>query len=367
MIEELRSKRILKQLPNAKVFTEANQNLINSLTRVKTILPEPNSIIPTGLFNQFEHIAKISALISKQLSAPKTFAIQFEQIKQINDLVYERFRIPSYLIEQMQATAELNRKLISSFEIPTATLEAISHIQRSNYDAILQANKALEQIKKIDLGFLVDLNPLFNIGFNWETILDFSSSIFKFTTEDEFKKFEYNWIGFLSVSEIKKLYKLWKNNEKDKVKDFFYQWFSNETKISNLLKDFNQNKSFKPRMSILRKALTAHLNADYELSIPIFLSQIDGVFISKHNGLAGQITHTCSKCKGKSKAHLNANNISKFILQKQNEYMPFFLEHIIDIFEKLRNDIMHGKKLDYADKDLSTKLILTLVQLNFSK
>ncbi len=33
----------------------------------------------------------------------------------------------------------------------------------------------------------------------------------------------------------------------------------------------------------------------------------------------------------------------------------------------LRNDILHGKKLDYADKDLSTKLILTLLELNFSK
>ena len=48
------------------------------------------------------------------------------------------------------------------------------------------------------------------------------------------------------------------------------------------------------------------------------------------------------------------------------QYFPEFLEHINDTFANLRNDILHGKKLDYPDKNLSTKLVITLYQLHCS-
>jgi len=362
--DDIEEKKVSDKKIDAKVFEEANKSLAKLLVNVR---PSLLDLIPKSTFSQFEKIARMNELISKQIAIPQSFFIQFKQIEIINKQISERFRIPNSLIQQMQSVAEMNKKLTASFQIPKLTLSAIEHLQKINYDHIALASKALEQIKIIDTAFLSSLNPIFNLGFNWEGIFESFSKSFNFTNEEEFKKFEYNWTGFLTIPELRKLYDLWKKGEKAKVKDLFYQWFSNEQKVDNLIEDFNKNDAFKPRMRILKKALKAHINSDYELSIPIILSQIDGIFIDKHKNLDGQIVNTCQKCGGKSKAYLNANNISKFILNKQNEYMPFFLEHIIDTFENLRSGILHGKKLDYPDKDLSTKLILTLVELNFTK
>jgi len=354
-----------------KNFEEANKSIAKSLADIKLFIPDLTTLIPKETFSQFEKIARMNDLIAKQISLPKLFFTQFNQIEMLNQQINGQFKIPNLLIQQMQSVAEANKKLVEGFQIPSSTLCAIENFQKINLDNITLVTSALDKIKQINTSFLSSINPIFNIGFNWNGLLDVISESFKFTNEEDFKKFEYNWAGSLTIPELRELYHLWKKGEKEKVKDFFYEWFSDKDKINNLIKDFNQNEIFTPRMHILGKALKAHLNSDYELSIPIILSQIDGIFIEKHKDLKDKIsfTNTCKECGTtlKTKAHFTANNISKHILNKENEYLPFFLEHIIDTFDNLRNDILHGKKLDYPDKDLSTKLILTLLELNFSK
>ena len=354
-----------------KDFEEASKSITEAFANIKPIIPDIVPIIPKETFFQLEKIAKMNELIAKQISIPESFFTQFKQIKELNKQINRQFKIPNSLIQQMQSIAEMNKTLTESFHIPSLTLSAIEKLQKINLDHLTQATSALERIKEINGSFLSSINPLFNIGFNWNGLFESISESFKFTDEEEFKKFEYNWTGSLTLPELKELCRLWKEGEKDKVKDFFYHWFSDEKKINNLIEDFNKNDIFKPRMHILKKALKAHLNSDYELSIPVILSQIDGIFIEKHKDLEGRISFTskCNECGAevKTKPPLNANNISKYILNKENEYLPFFLEHIINTFDNLRNDILHGKKLDYPDKDLSTKLILTLLELNFTK
>jgi hypothetical protein len=355
----------------SELFEEATKSLSKSLANIKPIMPDISALIPKETFSQFEKIAQMNDLIAKQISIPQSFFTQLEQIERLNKQISNQFKIPNSLIQQMESIAEMNKKLTASFQIPSSTLSAIESLQKINFDYIEKATSALNIIKSIDTSFLSTINPIFNIGFKWEGIFDAISESFSFTNEEEFKKFEYNWTGFLTIPELRELYGLWKEGKKEKVKDFFYNWFSDEKKINNLIEDFNKNDLFKPRIHILEKALNAHLSTDYELSIPIILSQIDGIFIDKHKALTGLITFT-SKCKDcgaivKTKIPLNANNISKYLLKKENEYLPFFLDHVVDTFDNLRNDILHGKKLDYADKDLSTKLILTLLELNFSK
>ncbi|MFA5797821.1 MAG: hypothetical protein WC916_07365 [Candidatus Woesearchaeota archaeon] len=357
---------------NLENFTKANISIAKSLASVSDLIPDISaSIIPVETFSQFEKIFELNALISKQISIPKSFFTQFEQIERVNSQISHSLQIPDKFFQQMQSAAEMSKKLTDAFQIPESTLRVLENLQKINYDRISLANDALKRIAEINTSFLSSLNPAFNIGFSWEGISGLISKSLKFEDEDEFETFEYNWAGCLTIHELKELYDLWKNGEKDKVRDFFYQWFSDKRKIDNLIENFRENDILRPRMPILEKAFQSHLDSDYELSIPVLISQIDGIFIEKHKDLDGQIsfTHTCKICGGesKTKSYLTANNISKFLLKKQNRYMPFFLEHIIDTFDNLRNDILHGKKLDYANKDLSTKLVLTLVELNFNK
>lgn len=189
--------------------------------------------------------------------------------------------------------------------------------------------------------------------------------------EDEYKQFEYNWIGHLiSMRGLRDIYALWKKGDNDAVKQCFYKHFSDENTINELIHDFDENEIFSPRMHIISKALKAHLNSDYELSIPVLLAQIDGIFIEKYNALDGKIKYTsrCPECghKMKTELRLNATNISQHNLKKETSArrVIYFPEHIIKIFRDLRNDILHGKNLDYADKNLSTKLIITLIELS---
>ena len=350
-------------------FEEATKSITEAFANIESIIPDIVPIIPNETFTQLEKIATINELIAKQISIPESFFIQFKQIEELNKQINIKFKTPNSLIQQIQSIPD--KKLTESFQIPASTLSIIEKIQKTNFDCLIQANLALEKIKEINTSFLSSINPIFNIGFGLEGLFDSMSESLNFTDDEEFKKFEYNWVGFLTIPEIKRLYGLWKKGEKDKVKDFFYQWFSDEKKIDDLINDFNKNDIFKPRMHILEKALKAHLNSDYELSIPIILSQIDGIFIEKHKDLAGKISHNnrCQNCGAKMKtpALLTANNISMYLLNKENKYLPFYLKHIIYIFSNFRNDILHGKKLDYPDKDLSTKLILTLIELNYTK
>ena len=270
---------------DVKLYDEANKALAISLANIKPLILDINSIIPKETFNQFEKIARMNDLIAKQISLPDSFFSQLKQIEILNQQIANQFKIPSAIIQKMESIAQMNQRLTESFQIPSSALSAIESLQKINFDHIEKATSALSIIKNIDTSFLSSINPIFNIGFNWDGILDTISKSFSFTTEEEFKKFEYNWAGFLTIPELRKLYDLWKKGEKAKVKDFFYQWFSNEQKVDNLIEDFNKNDAFKPRMRILKKALKAHINSDYELSIPIILSQIDGIFIDKHKNL----------------------------------------------------------------------------------
>lgn len=353
-----------------KDFEEATKSITEAFANTKLKIPDIVPIIPNETFTQLKKIARMNELIAEQISIPESFFTQFKQIEELNKQINSNFKIPNSLIQQIHSIPEINNKLTKSFQIPASTLGTIQKIQKSNSICLIQANSALERIKEINTSFLSSINPIFNIGFNFEGLFDSMSELFEFTDDGEFKNFEYNWAGFLTIPKIKELYGLWKKDEKDKVKDFFYQWLSDKKEIDNLIEDFNKNDIFEPRMHILEKALKAHLNSDYELSIPIFLSQIDGIFIEKHKDLDGKISfrNRCQKCGEdvKIKAPLNAKNICNHILNKENEYLPFFLKHIIDTFDNLRNDIVHGKKLDYPDKDLSIKLILTLLELNYT-
>lgn len=247
--------------------------------------------------------------------------------------------------------------------VPSSVLEAIRS-QQTSLKIIKEFNDSLNLISKMSQSYLASLDPLFNAFSSWNAILKTISESYKFADEEEFKKFEYNWVGFLTITEIKFLYKLWKEGNESAVKKYFFEFFSDENKIGLLLEKFQKNSLFNNRGVIIGDALNAHLAGKYTLSIPILLAQIDGIFIEKHKDLEEKLSKKCLVCKRKT--YLTAGSISQYLANKSSEYLKEFLAHIDDTFSKFRNDILHGKKLDYADKDLSTKLIITLFELHCS-
>lgn len=256
-------------------------------------------------------------------------------------------------------------------------------------EAASKLTETLSGISSINTAGFMKLDPLFNIGAGYKAIAqaieahsrkalaaqqamartlaelgDRVKSNLAFLDEKEFSEFEYNWLLFLPIPKMREFYQQWKDGELADIEKFFRDGFSEDETINELLKGFNDNELFKPRIHIIEDALGAHLATKYTLSIPVILSQIDGIFIECYKILEGKISRKCPKCKHRTELPLNARNISEYLAKRKSVYFGWFLRHIMDTFEKLRNDILHGKKLNYPDADLSTKLVLTLFQLH---
>jgi hypothetical protein len=87
------------------------------------------------------------------------------------------------------------------------------------------------------------------------------------------KAAEYGW--FLDYnSSIIDLAELVGNNDEERLNQTLVAHFSNEVKAIEI----DVLRKFQKRREILGKAFKAHFQGDYELSIPVFLSQIDGIF-----------------------------------------------------------------------------------------
>ncbi len=187
----------------------------------------------------------------------------------------------------------------------------------------------------------------------------------KFLDEDEFKRFEYNWVSFLTIGDIKALYKMWKEGNEDGVRQVFLDLFNSEKNISQLISLLAKNPVFKQRMHIIKDALFAHLEGRYSLSIPVLWSQIDGIFLNVFGKLLSGKSEKCEMCN-RPFVFPNAKNIAKELLPQNSEFMPAYLKHIARSYSHERAGISHGLDIQYPCPNRSTKLILSLLVLYYS-
>lgn len=362
-------KKNVNHLIDFKTFEEANKTILSSLDSNCSKVFDTNKLnlsIPSDIMMQFENISRINALIAKQIAEPDSSSSG--EIEHLNEQVDKTLKIPDLIIQQIQSLEEMNKNLVSDFQIPKITLDNIKEIHKKNIHQIQKANNAFEQIAKIDPHYLSSLDPILCLAFRWDGILESVAKSLDFGDTSW-------WDEFDSLPELKELYLLWKNNDKNEIDQFFNRWFSERQKINNLIGALHENELFRPRMHIIEKALLAHLDGHYELSIPILLSQIDGVFLEKCRRDASMcidcgLGNASSKRIGERSRDyfcFDANNVSRNILRKDNDYICFFLDHILKTFETIRHDILHGIKIDYPEKDFSTKLIVSMINLSYSK
>ena len=204
---------------------------------------------------------------------------------------------------------------------------------------------------------------------NFKEILDSFSHLKmpEFMGEDEWKKFEYNWLGFLTLTELKGLYEEWKNGKEDEIRDFFFTMFDSKEKIEKLMEKLSGNALFDSRMSIIKDALESHVSGKYSLSIPVLIAQIDGIFIEAHKDILkndeGKCVDYCKKCRHPYPISPTASRISRKLegSNGQSTYIPDFLKFIRKEYD-IRSKILHGLDKDYPNRDHSTKLILALYE-----
>ena len=353
-----------KYLSDIKSDPELKKSIRRQIKIAKTLDSYSSQF---DLVNHRLNLVNSSLVSDAVISAVNSYSSQFDLV---NSAV-------ASAVNSYSSQFDLVNSAVNSYSSQINSLPTVS----AYYNNIRSSIRALASLSIPDLSY---------IG-----IARVSSEISPFWEEDEFEKFEYNWLGFYSPRIIRVFYEEFKNGNEDEVKKFFIDMFKDEDNIQKIKDDLKTNGVFASRMPYIEAALDAHLEGKYMLSIPAFLLQIDGIFIENFSiVLTGKSKGgVCSTCNYQFSPLPNAKSISMELLEPKelikpietfgpkkrseietsnkiikfvdrNYYMRYYLQFIINDYRKNRNHILHGKKLDYAeDADYSTKLILALYTL----
>ena len=166
----------------------------------------------------------------------------------------------------------------------------------------------------------------------------------------------------IEIPDIHQLAELIKNEKEKEINKFMGDFIEND--IENIMKNIFEN--FPKRKKIILKAYHAHKKKDYELSIPIFLIQADGICLDILN------KNLYSRCKNgtpriaKSLKELGNGWIkNSFIELLRNPNLYNFWKNEPFYSKTLnRNKILHGESINYGTNINSLKIISLLYYLS---
>lgn len=196
----------------------------------------------------------------------------------------------------------------------------------------------------------------------------------KITRDPKYRQFKKNWewLVYINIPEWFRLFRIYKRKGNRGVWKSLNGLFRDKKNANYYLKHISTSKYFKNKLKIIEKALKAHRNKDFELSIPTILpitegiiwevAQKKGIIEDKLNSkkLLTTINHYRTGTELSSVNPLIENLLGNKVV------INFFKREIYS--EKLRHMILHGrniykKKIRYINEDISTKLFLFLLVL----
>ena len=136
-------------------------------------------------------------------------------------------------------------------------------------------------------------------------------------------------------------------------------------KLNRIIKYFEIK--FKNRFLILKKAFKAHKNGDYELSIPVFLSQIEGIFydLTQKNLFSNNKRYKEETAKKWVESKIGSiDDLRLALLEplRENKNISSNFEESTNFPKVLnRNMILHGRDLKYSNEINSFKAISLLL------
>jgi len=152
---------------------------------------------------------------------------------------------------------------------------------------------------------------------------------------------------------------------------YSYRIINNENEVNlYLIKTYNEVadkilkkivKMFPHRESIISKAFSAHKNKDYELSIPVLLTQIDGICFDYTKYVYFKKTKSLNPTISKYFNDIKVNELFSRLLEPFNKTTPLSqntdINEIYDKYFLNRHMILHGKDINYATEINSCKTI----------
>ena len=243
-------------------------------------------------------------------------------------------------------------------------------------------NKATRGIALIQVGMAAQLEALTLPYKRIQAVVDSFAISTKILTEalrnidthgfEEFYK-EFGWIEALPIPYAMELKDKLREGGKEAVWNEFVNDFKSNEVVNEILEQIDRNTLISQRKHILSVAIIHHKNGDYISSIPLLLSQIEGILWDY--GVAKKKI----KDEFNSKILIDASGMeiieSKTAPPKQANLQLLltlifdgeskFKEHLRDnvYTPNFRNPILHGREINYADEQRSVWLLLLLFTL----
>lgn len=144
--------------------------------------------------------------------------------------------------------------------------------------------------------------------------------------------------------------------------------------IPKMVSALTSNEYFKPFEKIMQRALEAHSNKDYLVSIPLFILATDGILIkfAEKHGLLKDNGKCIEEFGSDFKGHPNMNKVipllSKFYNTIPKEFADFIKDKKSDSDREglweFRNKVMHGINPSYEDAQWSCRLMFVVFLLH---
>ncbi len=179
---------------------------------------------------------------------------------------------------------------------------------------------------------------------------------------------EYNWTpaDHVKLNVIENIIDAYKNTglvDKEKVISRYICDFYDKKMLVGILSDWKKKKLLSSRIGILKDAIEAHTKRKYNLSVPVLLTQIEGI-------IADGFYHKGQLYEPRINAYLDELFLvsSSGIKQYDKLLIEFFNQNMMVSFvhgdtvtsHTSRHAIIHGKDLKYGTEENSLKLILFL-------
>jgi hypothetical protein len=184
---------------------------------------------------------------------------------------------------------------------------------------------------------------------------------------------EFGWAEILPLAYAMDLKEVLKNKGKEAVWQQFIEDFRDDEVIKELLGEVSKHKIISKRNIIISKALNHHKNKDYISSIPLLLSQIEGILWD----------YGIEKKKIKDEFNcqiLIDENGNEIIDNKLNKPKKAELQQLLTLVfdgeskfkeelrdnvytSNFRNPILHGREINYGEEQRSVWLLLLLFTL----
>ncbi|GEM_PF-5609391 len=337
---------------------EVNTNLWNDILKKSKGTNHEKISACQLIFQNYESLPIEADEILKEFVSP----VQPEDVRRAVglELTKERVHIPAGLyFELLEILAKDPcpeiRKIVESKYAQLTDLTRIIMQATQNFVKVTDFAKELGKIVQ------ETIEPITRM---LKEFLEISQKIYEISKvfeEPEFKAFEYNWLIFLPIPSMLKLYKMHKNGKDEEIKQLLIQVCRAEEFLLNLNEEMKNSNISPMRIAIIKDAIDAHISKKYTLSIPVLLAQIEGILWDYAEKMGIEYGADIITRNGKEKEIRSVK-----LLLKESKLAELMFEHLVNYYlnsiytKEFRHGILHGRILDYGIEEKSATLILLL-------